>query len=71
MALFVYVVWWWVEVPVVGIESGSTLRGKKENSEDLGCKAQQGGGSTSKAQCTSLRPSMGFDVVCAEAAPLD
>lgn len=56
---------------MVVFDGGSMLRGKKENSEDLGCKAQQEGGSTSKAQCTSLPPSMVFDVVCTEAAPLD
>lgn len=57
---------------MVGFESGSTLRGKKENSEGLGCKAQQElGDSMSKAQCTSLHPSMVFYVVCTESALLD
>ncbi|KAJ7425478.1 Protein FAM172A [Willisornis vidua] len=28
-------------LPGIGFESGSTFRGRKENSEDLGCKAQQ------------------------------
>lgn len=49
---------------------GQPLR-EKENSENLSYEAQQGGGMTGKAQCTSLHPSMVFDVVCAQTAPLD
>lgn len=49
---------------------GQPLR-ENENSENLSYEAQQGGGLTGKAQCTSLHPSMVFDVVCAQTAPLD